>query len=137
MFTKLKIMDSQFNTLARSYHDNYVQYKITGSQSNQNAYMAAETGIKNILNSLQQQVDEQKSEISNFYNSDVEDKLRDTRTGITKYQKKIVRTEDEIEAAKLRGEAPPVSPPTQMPLMGQYIALATLGAIALGLMVLR
>lgn len=127
-------MDGQFNTLVRSYHDNYIQYKITGGQSYQNAYMSAQEGIKNILDSLQKQATDQQAQISDFYKSDVEEKLRDTRTGITKYQRKIVRTEDEIEAAKIRGEAPPVPPPIQTPLMSQYITLSILGVLALGLM---
>lgn len=130
-------MDGQFNTLVRSYHDNYIQYKITGGQSYQNAYLSAQDGIQSILNSLQQQVSDQQSQISDFYKSDVEEKLRDTQSGITKYQKKIVRTEDEIEAAKMRSETSLPSPPIQTPLMGQYIALSILGVVALGLMALR
>lgn len=130
-------MDGQFNTLVRSYHDNYIQYKITGGQAYQNSYMSAQQGIQSILDSLQQQVDAQKSQISDFYKSDVEEKLRDTQSDITKYQKKIVRTEDEIEAAKMRSETPLPAPPIQTPLMGQYIALSILGVLALGLMALR
>lgn len=130
-------MDSQFNTLLRSYHDNYLQYKVTGSQTYQNAYMSAQQGIQTILDSLQKQVSDQTSQISDFYKSDVEGKIRDTQSDITKYQKKIVRTEDEIEAAKMRSETSLPSPPIQTPLMGQYIALATLGVLALGLMALR
>jgi peptidoglycan hydrolase CwlO-like protein len=130
-------MDSQFNTLARSYHDNYVQYKISGTQANQNAYMSAETGIKNILSSLQQQADEQSSTISNFYKSDVEDKLRNTRTDLKRYQGKIVRTEDEIEAAKMRSETSLPPTPIQTPLMGQYVALSILGVLVFGLMAMR
>ena len=127
-------MDGQFNTLVRSYHDNYIQYKITGGQAYQNSYLSAEEGIQTILNSLQQQVSDQQSQISDFYKSDVEEKLRDTQSDITKYQKKIVSTEDQIEAAKMRTVP---SPPIQTPLMGQYIALSILGVVALGLMALR
>jgi peptidoglycan hydrolase CwlO-like protein len=130
-------MDGQFNTLVRSYHDNYIQYKINGAQASQNAYLSAQQGIQTILDSLQQQVDAQKSQISDFYKSDVEEKLRDTQSDITKYQKKIVTTEDSIEAAKIRSQSslPPAS--IQTPLMGQYIALSILGVVALGLMALR
>jgi peptidoglycan hydrolase CwlO-like protein len=130
-------MEGQFNTLARSYHDNYIQYKINGAQASQNAYLAAQQGIQTILTSLQQQVDQQKSQISDFYTSDVEGKLRDTQSDMTKYQKKIVSTGDQIEAAKMRSETQLPSPPIQTPLMGQYIALATLGVIAFGLMAMR
>lgn len=127
-------MDGQFNTLARSYHDNYIQYKITGGQAYQNSYMSAQQGIQSILDSLQQQVDSQKSQISDFYKSDVEEKLRDTQSDITKYQKKIVSTEDSIEAAKMRSET--ISSPVQPSLMGQYITLSILGVLAFGLMAL-
>ena len=130
-------MDGQFNTLVRSYHDNYIQYKINGAQASQNAYLSAQQGIQTILDSLQQQVDEQKTQMSDFYQSDVEGKMRDTQSDITKYQKKIVSAEDQIEAAKMRSETQLPSPPIQTPLMGQYITLATLGVIALGLMALQ
>jgi peptidoglycan hydrolase CwlO-like protein len=137
MFTKRNTMDTQFNTLTRSYHDNYIQYKITGSQTYQTAYQAAEQGLQTILNSLQDQVTQQQSQISDFYKGDVEGKLRDTQSDMKKYQRKIVKTEDAIEAAKIRSEAPPASPPPQTPLMGQYIALSILGVLAFGLMALR
>lgn len=130
-------MDSQFNTLARSYHDNYIQYKLKGTQANQNAYMAAEKGIQNILSSLQKQADEQSSQISDFYKSDVETKLRNTRSDLKRFQGKIVHTEDEIEAAKMRSETSLPSPPIQLPMMGQYVALSILGVVAFGLMALR
>lgn len=130
-------MDGQFNTLARSYHDNYLQFKVTGAQNYQNSYMDAEKGIQSILDSLQQQVKDQTSQISDFYKSDVEGKLHETQSDVKKYQRKIVRTEDEIEAAKMRSDAPPASPPPQLPLMGQYVTLSILGVIALGLMALR
>ena len=130
-------MDSQFNTLTRSYHDNYIQYKITGSQTYQNAYMDAEKGIQAILNSLRDQVTQQQSQISDFYKSDVEEKMRDTQSDMKKYQRRILKTEDSIEAAKMRSEVPPPNPPPQTPLMGQYIALSILGVLALGLMAMR
>ncbi len=130
-------MDTQFNTLTRSYHDNYIQYKITGSQTYQTAYQAAEEGLQTILNSLQDQVTQQTAQISDFYNKDVEGKLRDTQSDMRKYQRKILKTEDAIEAAKMRSEVPQPSPPIQTPIMGQYIALSILGVLALGLMALQ
>jgi len=45
-------MDKQFHTLARSYTDNYVQYKTTGVKSHQIAYKTAEEGIQRILQSM-------------------------------------------------------------------------------------
>jgi peptidoglycan hydrolase CwlO-like protein len=130
-------MDGQFNTLISSYHDNYLQYKITGEQAYQNSYMSAQEGIQNILNSLQQQVGDQQSQISDFYKSDVEEKLRDTQSDITKYQKKIVSTEDQIQAAKIRSSTSLPSMSGETPLIVQYTALSILGVVALGLMALR
>lgn len=137
MFMRLKIMDSQFNTLIRSYHDNYIQYKITGAQSNQTAYQSAEQGLQNIINSLQTQVNDQTSQISNFYKSNVEEKLRDTQSDLKKYQRKIVRAEDDIEAAKMRSDVPTTTPPIQMPSVAQYTAISILAVVVLGLMALR
>lgn len=127
-------MDGQFNTLVKSYHDNYIQYKLKGGQPDQNAYLSAEQGIKKILESLQEEVSAQTSEISNFYKSGIEEKLRDTQSDMKTYQRKIVKTDDEIEAAKMRAEVPPPLPSPQMPLISQYIALSILGVISLGLM---
>lgn len=129
-------MDGQFNTLLNSYRDNYIQYKVTGSPSNQTAYTSAQQGIQNILNSLQTQLTAQKTQISSFYGSDIEKKLQSTQDEMKKYQRKTLATEDEIQAAKMRTDTPQPSPPLQMPMMWQYITLATLGAVSLGLMAL-
>ena len=64
-------MDSQFNTLIRSYHDNYLQYKLTGTDSYKNAYSSAQQGIETILSTLQDSVESQKVTISNFYKEDI------------------------------------------------------------------
>lgn len=131
-------MDSQFNTLIKSYHDNYLQYKVSGAQTDQNAYLAAQQGIENILNSLQQQVTAQTAQISNFYKSGTEEKLRQTQSDLRKAEKNIRRGQDELEAAKMRSTNSPVStPPAQMPMMWQYITLAMLGVISFGLMALQ
>jgi hypothetical protein len=130
-------MEGQFNTLLRSYHDNYIQYKTTGAQASQNAYMSADQGLQSILDSLKKQVADQTAQISTFYTSGVEDKMRDTQSDMKKYQRKLVNTTDQLEAAKMRSETQLPSPPIQTPLMGQYITLATLGVIAFGLMAMR
>jgi peptidoglycan hydrolase CwlO-like protein len=130
-------MDGQFTTLVRSYHDNYIQYKTTGAQATQNAYMSAEQGIQSILDSLQKQVDDQKSQISSFYTSGVEEKVRDTQSDMKQAQRAIVTTGDQLEAARMRSETSLPQPPPQLPLMSQYIALATLGVLAFGLMAMQ
>ena len=55
-------MDSQFNTLVSSYRDNYVQYKVTGNTKFQSAYESAQQGIQTILNSLENEVSNEKQE---------------------------------------------------------------------------
>ena len=49
-------MDNQFDTLSRSYHDNYLQYATTGKESYKTAYESAEKGLKSIIESLSKQV---------------------------------------------------------------------------------
>jgi hypothetical protein len=95
-------MDSQFTTLTRSYHDNYLQYSLTGNESYQTAYEAAKTGLDNIISSLQSEVADQESVISNFYKSDVEGKMRDLKSGITDTKRLGVSIQDQHTAAKMR-----------------------------------
>ena len=126
-------MDTQFNTLVRSYHDNFLQYRITGNPSYQSSYSAAEQGIQNILNSLQTQVESQKSEMSEFYKDDVEEKLRKLQSDSRDAQRKYVSQGDQIEAAKLRSQTVPVIASSD-PLMSRYIALGVIGVTVLALM---
>ena len=65
-------MDNQFTTLTKSYYDNFLEYKLTGNESSQKAYMSAEQGIESILDGLGVEVDSQSSAISNFYKSGVQ-----------------------------------------------------------------
>ena len=95
-------MDSQFTTLTRSYHDNYLQYTLTGNESYQTAYEAAKTGLDNIISSLESEVADQESVISNFYKSDVEGKMRDLKSGILDTKRLGVSIQDQHTAAKMR-----------------------------------
>jgi len=95
-------MDSQFTTLTRSYHDNYLQYTLTGNESYQTAYEAAKTGLDNIISSLESEVADQESVISNFYKSDVEGKMRDLKSGIMDTKRLGVSIQDQHTAAKMR-----------------------------------
>jgi hypothetical protein len=95
-------MDSQFTTLTRSYHDNYLQYSLTGNESYQTAYEAAKTGLDNIISSLESEVADQESVISNFYKSDVEGKMRDLKSGIMDTKRLGVSIQDQHTAAKMR-----------------------------------
>jgi hypothetical protein len=95
-------MDSQFTTLTRSYHDNYLQYSLTGNESYQTAYEAAKTGLDNIISSLESEVADQESVISNFYKSDVEGKMRDLKSGIMDTKRLGVSIQDQLTAAQMR-----------------------------------
>lgn len=95
-------MDKQFTTLRSSYYDNYLQYKLTGNQSYQNSYMSAEQGIQSILSSLQDQINTQNQQISSFYNTDVEGKLRDDQSKIRNTQRNILKESDQVTAGNMR-----------------------------------
>lgn len=95
-------MDKQFTTLRSSYYDNYLQYKLTGNQSYQNSYMSAEQGIQSILSSLQDQINTEKQQVSSFYNTDIEGKLRDDKAKIRSAQKNMLKESDELTAAQMR-----------------------------------
>jgi hypothetical protein len=122
-------MDSQFNTLIRSYHDNFLQYKLTGNSGYQNSYKSAQQGIESILSSLRSEVQSQDSEISSFYNDDVEGKLREIKSQTRSAETALLSDKDKLEAAQLRGTSESVES-----LHSRYIALGVLGAIAVVLM---
>jgi hypothetical protein len=97
-------MDTQFNTLTRSYHDNFLQYKLTGNPSYKQAYESAQQGLDQIISSLEQQNTEQKKNISGFYNEDVEGRLRDLRSQTRDTQRKVVSENDQVIAAEMRSK---------------------------------
>jgi len=124
-------MDSQFNTLIRSFHDNFLQYKLTGTASYKKAYEGAQEGIENILNSLESSVQKDKSQIKDFYSSASEDKLRDAHSKKTDLQNQLVDQNDRMSASQLRTQSTPYQP-----LFPQYIALAVLGTTAAALLLI-
>jgi hypothetical protein len=130
----LKTMDKQFNTLKQSYYDNYLEYKVTGNPSYQNSYMAAEQGIQTILSELSSQINKKQSDISNFYSKSTEDKLRQLQSDTKFAQQKVISEGDQIKAAKMRESASTKPPPS---LTDYYIAVGSLGAIMVGLMMIR
>jgi hypothetical protein len=124
-------MDTQFNTLIRSYHDNFLQYRLSGDSGYENSYKSAQQGIESILSSLRSDVQSQDSQISSFYSDDVEGRLRELQSETRRAQASIVTDKDALEAAQLRGTA---SEPQS--LTSRYIALGVLSAIAIGLSVM-
>lgn len=125
-------MESQFNTLLSSYRDNYIEYKLTGNQSNQTAYLSSKQGIDNILSSLQGEVNENKQQISAGYSDESKanmQKLHDQmRTGKLDFSS----SKDQLEAAKMRSQGTnTLSIPVGPDLTNYYIAAGVLSGIAL------
>lgn len=125
-------MDNQFNSLIRSYSDNYVQFKVTGNPNYQNGFTSAQQGLDSIISQLQSQVDAQKQQIAAFYKSGVEQKISDLEQRNRFLQRGIVSEKDEITAAQMRSETPTVI--SIQPW--QYLALGILGITAVGLSVI-
>ena len=126
-------MDSQFNSFIQSYSSNFVQYKVTGNQSYQNGYTAAQQGLDSIISELQSEVNSGKAQIADFYKSGVEQKVKSLDAKNRKLQRGIITEKDEITAANIRNEqpAPPPTPPTVS--TDQYILIGVLGAAIVGL----
>lgn len=128
-------MDTQFNTLVRSYHDNFLQYRLTGNPSYQSSYSAAEQGIQTILDSLQTQVQSQKSDMSEFYKEDVENRLKEVQSQSRDAQRKFVSERDQLEASKLRAQTVPTTSYSD-PMTSRYLAVGIIGVTVLALMAL-
>jgi hypothetical protein len=126
-------MDSQFNTLVRSYHDNYIEYKTTGKQSYQTAYQSAQEGINTILKTLEDQVSAQKAEVSSFYKSGVEMKLKELQHENKLLQHGLGEEQDQITAATMRSSIQTTPSPS---LTNYYIIGGVLGATIAGLVFL-
>lgn len=125
-------MDGQFNTLVRSYHDNFLQYKLTGNAAYQNSYQSAQQGIETILSNLESENSKQKKDITNFYSEDVEGNLRDLQSQTRDTRRKIASENDQIIAAQMRTTG--LSTPVEPTMTNRYIALGIMSVIAFGLM---
>lgn len=123
------LYDTQFNTLIRSLHDNYLQYKLTGGQAYQKSYTDAQEGIEKILSDLEKTVDSQKSQITDFYKTDVEGKLKDIQSQSRNLQRGLIEQKDELTAAEIR-QSQSNTVPTQS-LTSRYIAVGSLLGITL------
>jgi len=119
-------MDNQFNTLIQSYHDNFLQYKITGGTSYQNSYQSAQEGIEKIIQSMQSEVDSQKKQIGDIALS--EEKLRDLASEERNSQKRLIKERDQYIAAKMRSTQ--LIPETYS-VNPKYITVGVLGLILL------
>lgn len=126
-------MDSQFNSLRQSYSDNYIQFKVTGNPTYQNAFTSAQQGLDSIIAQLQTKVDAQKQQIAAFYKSGVEQKLTDLEQRNRFLQRGIVYEKDEITAAQMRSQPTFIMPTIQT---WQYLTLGALGITAVALSVM-
>lgn len=125
-------MSNQFNTLIQSYSDNYVQYKLTGSQRYQDAYTSAQTGLDNIISQLSSEVDSQKAKITSFYNSNIANKLKQLGDESKQLQGQVLQEKNQALTAEKRYQDTQSGPviPTQS-YKGQYIAIGVLGGVML------
>lgn len=128
-------MDKQFTTLTSSYYDNYLQYKLTGNSSYQNSYTSADEGIQTILSSLRDQVNTQNQQINDFYQADVEGKLRSLQSDIQSTQRTILKEKDAATAATMRSQSSSSSFGS-IP-QSYYISIGSLTAIVVLLLALR
>jgi hypothetical protein len=127
-------MDSQFNTLIKSYSDNFIQHKVTGSDKFKKGYESSEKGIESILSKMEDMVNEQKQQISDFYKSGIQKRLSNLDQRNSFLERRVV-SKDDIIAAEMRNKT--TSPSITFSLEPwQYITLGLLGATAVGLSVL-
>jgi hypothetical protein len=126
-------MDSQFNSLLQSYNSNFVQYKVTGVPSYKTSYEAAKQGLDSILTNLQEQVANDKSEISAFYKSGIEESISTLEQKNRKLQRGMLAEADDITAAKIRNQQPVTITPSPSISTTQYITVGILAAIVAGL----
>lgn len=126
-------MDNSFNTLIRSLRDNYIQYKITGSNAHKQSYESAENGVEQILSNLQSSVSAEEASISSFYKNDVQEKIYSLRDETQTLHSTLVKQNDDLTAAKIRQTS---SSPIISNLVPQYIAIGVLGSITLALSLL-
>jgi hypothetical protein len=121
--------DTQFNTLIRSLHDNFLQYKLTGGQTYQKSYTSAQDGIEKILSDLEKTVDSHKSQITDFYKTDVEGKLKGLQSESRNLQHGVIEQKDQLTAAEIR-QSQSTTVPMQS-LTSRYIALGSLVGVTL------
>lgn len=103
-------MDSQINTLSGSYHDNFVQYSLTGVQSYKTAYESAKKGLDNLIAAKKQEVDATTQNIDSALGADAVALFHQNQAGVGSLAKGIHDERDKIKAAEMRIPAPPPSP---------------------------
>jgi hypothetical protein len=121
-------MDNQFNTLTRSYRDNYLQYALTGNNTYKSAYESAKQGLDSIIQSLTTEVETNSSNLKNAVGTDAVSLFQSKQDGLSSVGTAIHQQKDRVTEAQMR--QPPAPPtPSYIP---QYLAISgLLGAIVL------
>lgn len=101
-------MDSQFDTLSRSYHDNYLQYATTGKESYKSAYESAEKGLQKIIETLRKQIHDNTTAINDTLGSNAQSLLADKQDGLMNIGIGIHKQRDRVTAAQMRQPPPPL-----------------------------
>lgn len=125
-------MDNSFNSLLRSYSDNYIQFKVTGNKRYADGYTSAQQGLDNIISQMDQQNSSNKQSLADFYKSGVEQRLTNASQQKAFLGRNLIEQKDEATAAMMR-QSGSFTPTIQT---WQYIALGVLGATAIGLSVI-
>jgi hypothetical protein len=121
-------MDNQFNTLSRSYSDNYVQYSLTGVKSYKTAYESAYKGLQDVIVAKQAEVDEEKKNIDSALGADAVSLFHSNQAGLGSLTQGIHDSRDRVKAAEMRIPAPAPKPD----YTDKYITLmALLGGLAI------
>uniref|UniRef100_A0A6C0F2N5 Uncharacterized protein n=1 Tax=viral metagenome TaxID=1070528 RepID=A0A6C0F2N5_9ZZZZ len=123
-------MDNQFNTLMRSYHDNYLQFKLTGNTKYKIAYESAEQGLDAIVLAKNRAVQSDAQNIETTLGTDAENKMKDVKSQSVHLGQGLVDQNDEEVAAQMRNIATNDAP---VSLTTQYIILGVLVATIAGL----
>jgi len=124
-------MDSQFNTFVQSFSNNYIEHKITGDSKYESAYKSAREGLDKIVSQMDENVQNQRKAITNFYDSGIIQKIQESETNNRLLQRGILTEMDEIVASKMRESSP--NPPTKTITTSQYIILGVGTVILAGL----
>lgn len=125
-------MDNQFNTLMRSYHDNFLQYKLTGNTKYKIAYEAAQSGLDAIVLAKNQGVESDAQNIQNTLGANAENKMKDVKSQSVHLGQGLVDEHDAEVAAEMRLGSSTQSPVT--PIF-QYVAIAIMVATIVALSV--
>lgn len=115
-------MDNQFETLSRSYHDNYIQYATTGVKTYKTAYESAEEGLQSIINSLKSKVDTNSQNIKDVVSANAKTLFAEKRAALRSIGLGIHTEKDRVVEAQMR--LPPPPPPVSY--QTQYIMIVGL-----------